>query len=124
MFKHIFGGDGSDNRLEQLTGPFAAYNTFKDLPRAMRVAPDAMTWAGVQLWQRWLSPSSFALQAGDGSGGDDERVVCQARATTIWATMLSAYKSSDVLELLPDLEPELWELIFTFVEHVEAPTYH
>ena len=51
-------------------------------------------------------------------------MVCLARVATIWTTMLSAYKSSDVLELLPDLEPELWELIFTFVEHVEAPTYY
>ena len=38
------------------------------------------------------------------------------RRTTVWTVILAAYKSSEVLDLLPDLEPELWELIFTYLE--------
>ena len=34
-----------------VAGPFAAYTKFTDLPRAMRVAPDATTWAAVELWR-------------------------------------------------------------------------
>ena len=33
-----------------LKGPFEAYNQFKGVPRALRAAPDAKTWARVQLW--------------------------------------------------------------------------
>ena len=110
-----------DHIVAQLTGRFNDFKRFADLPRALRAAPDATTWAGVQRWLWWIPPSSFAR--GDGSGGDDARVVCQPRVATIWTTMLSAYKSSEVLDLLPDLEPELWELIFTFIKHVDTPSH-
>ena len=112
----------TDDVILQLKGPFEAYTRFSDVPRALRAAPDATTWAGVELWQWWLPPSSFAARAG-GGGGDDDRVVCRPRVATIWTTMLSAYKSSDTLELLPDLEPELWEHIFTFVKHEQPPRF-
>ena len=112
----------TDAIILTLKGRFAAYDQFKDVPRALRAAPDAKTWAGVQLWCWWLPPSSFSVRAG-GVGGDDERVVCTSRTATIWTVMLSAYKSSEVLDVLPDLEPELWEHIFTFLKHNEQPSF-
>ena len=111
----------TDDVIAGFEGRFARYTQFKDVPRALRAAPDAKTWAGVQLWLWWLPPSPFARSCG--AGGDDDRVVCARRVATIWTTMLSAYKSSEVLELLPDLEPELWEHIFTFVKHDQQPTF-
>jgi len=111
-----------DTIVAQLTGQFEAFNRFVDVPRALRAAPDATTWAGVQLWLWWLPPSSF-YSCGDGSDDGDDRVVCKSRVTTIWTTMLSAYKSSEVLDLLPDLEPELWEHIFTFLKHDQQPVF-
>ena len=101
-----------DSIVVHLTGPFKDCKRFADVPRALRAAPDAKTWAGVQLWLWWLPPSSFYVGVGDGGGGDedgdgDDRVVCKPRVITIWIAMLSAYKSSEVLDVLPDLEPEL-----------------
>ena len=107
----------TDDVIAGLKGRFAAYDRFQDVPRTHRAAPDAKTWAAVQLWQWWLPPSSFSVRG----GGDDDRVVCTSRTTTIWTVMLSAYKSSDVLDVLPDLEPELWEHIFTFLKHDQQP---
>ena len=88
---------------------------FSAIPRPLRAAPDATTWAGVQLWLWWLPPTSFA------AGSDDTRTVCASRSVAIWNTMASAYRASEVLEVLPDLEPELWELIFTFLKHDQQP---
>ena len=65
-----------DHMVQQLAGPFAAYSKFTELPRAMRLAPDAKTWAAVELWQWWPPTSSFAARAGGGGGGEDNRVVC------------------------------------------------
>ena len=116
-----------DAVIAQLAGRFTDFDRFADVPRAFQAAPDATTWAGVQLWLWWLPPSSFwCVRNGNGNGivdygGGDGRVVCKSRATTIWTTMLSAYKSSEVLDLLPDLEPELWEHIFTFLKHDQQP---
>ena len=109
-----------DTIVAQLTGQFEAFNRFADVPRALRAAPDATTWAGVQLWLWWLPPSSF-YSGGDGDDDGDDRVVCPSRVITIWTTMLSAYTSSEVLDMLPDLEPELWEHIFTFLKHDQQP---
>jgi len=39
----------------------------------------------------------------------------------IWNMMASVYRASEVLEVLPDLEPELWEHIFTFLKHDQQP---
>jgi len=106
----------TDDIIKELKGPFAAYNQFADLPLPLRAVPDATSFADGQLWLWWLPPSSFYGE------GNDDRVVCKSRQITIWVTMLSAYKSSEVLDLLPDLEPELWELIFTFLKHSQLPT--
>ena len=45
------------------------------------------------------------------------RVLSRSRKQMLWTVMHSAYKSSEVLELLPVLEPKLWKLVFTFVKH-------
>ena len=118
----------TDNVITELKGPFEAYNAFEDVPRALRAAPNVKTWASVQLWRWWLPPSCLWISGavvmdGDCRDGNCRVVVCKARATMIWIVMLSAHKSSDVLELLPDMEPELWEHIFTFVKHVTSNQY-
>ena len=61
----------TDDIIIQLKGRYAACDHFKDVPRARRAAPDAKTWAGVQLWLWWLPPTSFSgagAGAGAGSG--------------------------------------------------------
>ena len=105
----------TDTVIAGLERFYTEYNTFAAVPRPLRAAPDATTWAGVQLWLWWLPPTSFA------AGSDDTRTVCTSRTVTIWNTMASAYRASEVLEVLPDLEPELWELIFTFLRHDQQP---
>ena len=104
-----------DEIIAQLDGPFKHFDCLGDLPREMRAAPDATSWAGVQLWQWWLPPFAFFNNKEDG------RIVCQQRRVMIWTVMLAAYCASEVLQTLPDLEPELWELIFTFVKHDQQP---
>ena len=54
----------TDDVIAKLKGPFEAYEQFNNVPRALRAAPDATTWAGVQLWRWWLPPSSFSMRGG------------------------------------------------------------
>ena len=110
----------TDDIVAELKGVFAPYACFADIPGTMQVAPDATTWAGVELWLWWLPPAELELRNED-DGYD--RVVCNSRQTTIWFTMLSAYKASEVLATLPDLEPELWLCIFGFVTHDTQPLF-
>ena len=110
----------TDDVVADLNGVFAPYACFADIPGTMRVAPDATTWAAVELWLWWLPPTELELRNED-DGYD--RVVCNSRQTTIWTTMLSAYNASEVLETLPDLEPELWLHIFGFVKHDAQATF-
>lgn len=107
----------TDAIIAAFNGVYTEYDTFAAIPRPLKAAPDATTWAGVQLWLWWLPPTSFA------AGSGDTRTVCTSRTGTIWNTMASAYRASEVLEVLPDLEPELWELIFTFLRHDRQPAY-
>ena len=90
-----------DRVINQLGGPFEDYATLTDVPRAMWVAPDATTWAGVQLWMYWSDPETDASK---------KRVLCKSRQQMVWTVMHVAER----LEILPD---ELWLLIFTFVKH-------
>ena len=62
-----------DTVVAQFTGQFKDCSRFVDIPRALRVAPDAKTWAGVQLWLWWLPPTAFS--------GDGDRVVCTTRGS-------------------------------------------
>ena len=98
--------------IKQLTGPFAAYSKFADLPRAMRVAPDAKTWAAVELWQWWSAPTYVG----------QDRLACLNRRRTVFAVMLSGART-ERLALLPRLPEELWLYMFSFLKHAEAPTY-
>ena len=91
----------SDAIINQLTGPFAKYSTLSEVPRAMRAAPDATSWAGVQLWFHWSDPEEDAA---------DGRVLCRFRQQMVWTVMHVAER----LEILPS---EMWMLIVTFVKH-------
>ena len=108
-----------DSVVSQLTGLFAAYAKLADVPRHLRAAPDAKTWAGVQLWLWWLQPSAFR-----GSNGEvlDGRVGCESRAVTIWNAMVVGLRG-EKLAILPYLPPELWLRVFTFLKHDQQPTY-
>lgn len=71
-----------DTVVAQLTGQFEDCTRFADIPRALRAALDAKTWASVQLWLWWLwwlPPTSFS--------GDGDRVVCTSRQLTVWVTI-------------------------------------
>eukprot|EP00729_Bicosta_minor_P004349 gene4349-biopygen1139 len=103
----------------ELKGKYEAYNTFAEIPRALKAAPDAKTWAGVQLWQWWLPPSAFRHSNG---GVLDGRSVCKSRTITIWNTMASGFRASK-LAVLPYLPPELWLRMFKFLKHDQQPAY-
>ena len=110
----------TDDIITSLQGSFAAYRQFKDVPRALRAAPDATTWAGVQLWLWWLPPTSFS--ADGGGGGNNRRVVCKSRQLTIWTTMLCGHRAV-TSTTLPDLPEELWLCLFGFLKHDQQPTF-
>ena len=90
-----------DDVINQLTGPFTEFSTFAKIPRAMRAAPDAKTWSGVQLWLHWSDPEMDAAE---------KRVLCKSRQQMVWTVMHVAER----LEIMPS---EMWLLIFTFVKH-------
>ena len=97
----------SDAIISRMDGIFRQFQCFADLPRSMRAAPDATTWAGVQLWQWWSSPDVDAV---------DGRLVSRSRQCSIWTVLHAACRAAEE-ESLPELEPELWLLVFTFVRH-------
>ena len=101
--------------IASLKGPFKPYQKFADLPRAMRIAPDAKTWAAVQLWLWWLPPTAFI------SGGD-ARVVCKSRRVAIWTALLSGYRG-EKFAILPRLPEELWLYMFGFLKHDRLPAF-
>jgi len=117
-----------DNIVAQLTGQFKDCKRFANVPRALRAAPDAKTWAGVQLWLWWLPPTSIS----GGSGGDggssgntnaeQHRVVCRSRVATIWTTMLAGLRTKKTATL-PRLPEDLWLYMFGFLKHDQKPTF-
>ena len=90
-----------DTIIDMFIGRYEKYSTLASIPRAMRAAPDATTWAGVQLWMHWSDPEMDAA---------DKRVLCRSRQQMVWTVMHVAER----LEILPS---EMWLLIFTFVKH-------
>ena len=106
-FQHVTRIWAPDAIVDQLTGPFAEYSTLASIPRAMRAAPDATTWTGVQLWLHWSDPEVDAAE---------HRVLCRSRQQMVWMVMHVAER----LEILPS---EIWLLIFTFVKHEQPPTH-
>ena len=103
-----------DHIVAQLTGLFNDCKQVADVPRALRAAPDAKTWAGVQLWLWWLPPTSFA------GGGD--RVVCKSRVVAVWTTMLAGLRAERTASV-PRLPEELWLYTFGFLKHDEQPAF-
>ena len=87
-----------DTVVALFTGQFKDCTRFVDIPRALRAAPDAKTWAGVQLWLWWLPPTAFS--------GDGDRVVCTTRQRTVWVTMLGGFRAEET-STLPRLPEEL-----------------
>ena len=98
--------------IKQLTGPFAAYNKFADLPRAMRAAPDAKTWAAVEIWQWWAAPTHVG----------EDRLACYDRRVTVFAVMLSGVRAEKTATL-PGLPEELWLHVFGFLKHEQQPAF-
>jgi len=90
-----------DHVINQLTGPFNNYATLAEVPRKLRVAPDATTWTGVQLWLDWSDPQQDAWEG---------RVLDPSRQQMVWTLM-------HVAERLDIIPPELWMMIITFVKH-------
>ena len=108
-----------DTVVAQLTGYFEGFNRFAEVLRACRAAPDAKTWAAVQLWLWWLPPTSFS----DSVGGDASlQVVCKSRVAAVWTTMLAGLRTEKVATL-PLLPEELWLLVFGFLKHDQQPTF-
>jgi hypothetical protein len=104
-----------DAVIALLTGPFTGYSTLAEMPRGLRAAPDAKTWAAVQLW-RWWSPPTGAGYA------DQERTVCRPRLGTLFNTMLAGVRAVNA-NALPPLPQELWVVIFGFLKHNQPPAY-
>ena len=104
-----------DSVVNQLSGPFNDYSTLAEVPRMMRAAPHATTWAGVQLWLWWSDPQD---DAGEG------RVLCPPRQQMVWAVMHVALRleTTSTSPTLADVLPsETWMLIMTFVKHEQPP---
>ena len=101
QFEKVTRISAPDAIVNQLNGRFAEYSTLAEVPRAMRAAPDATSWAGVKLWLHWSDPEVDAA---------DKRVLCKSRQQMVWTVMHVAER----LEILPS---EMWLLIMTFVKH-------
>lgn len=123
-----------DAAVAALTGPYADYAALADVPRSLRAAPDASTWAAVQLHLWWSKVT-------DAGYIDKSRVVAMCRKRLLFVTMLSAARTCRVPSLqrtrtatakqmtvapqhrLSYLPEELWVIIFTFVRHGRIPLY-
>ena len=112
----------ADDIIAALKGPFEPYTCFADVPRALRAAPDAKTWAGVQLWHWWLPPTCFGKHGAADGRDDDGRAVCKSRVATVWSTMLSGLHAEQSAAL-PHLPEELWLHMFGFLKHDQPPTF-
>ena len=110
----------SDDVIAGLSGLFEAYTQLKDVPRELLAAPDAKTWAGVQLWLWWLPPILFS--EGNIWRLQPYRVACKSRQRTIWATMLGGLRA-EASAALPGLTQELWRYMFGFLKHDQLPTF-
>ena len=110
-----------DAIVNQLTGPFAEYSTFAEMPRAMRAAPDATTWAAVQLWL-WWSPPTEAGYTNRAGVCKDDRIVCKTRHVMLFAATMAGFEAAESGSL-PTLPPPIWLLIFGFIKHDATPAY-
>ena len=110
-----------DAIVNELTGPFAEFSTFSSIPRTMRAAPDATTWAAVELWLWWSLPTGagYTNRAGVCK---DERIVCKTRRIMLFAATMAGFEAAKSGSL-PPLPPPIWLLVFGFVKHDEMPAY-
>ena len=120
QFRAVTNIWATDDVIAGLKGWFGEYAKFKDVPRALRAAPDA-TWAGVQLWLWWLPPTSFSRSVGCGCTDNHHRVVCKSRKLAVWVTMLCGLRAEET-STLPRLPEELWLCTFEFLKHDQPPT--
>jgi hypothetical protein len=104
-----------DAVIALLTGPFTAYSTFAEVPRGMRAAPDAKTWAAVELWSWWSPPTGAGYP-------DQDRAVYRPHLDTLFSTMLAGFRAATA-EALPRLPQELWVVIFGLLKHNHPQTY-
>ena len=110
-FRNVTKIWASDSIIMNLNYQYAKYDTFRDIPFEMRAAPNAKTWAGVQLWLKWSNPESDAFEG---------REVSPSRQQMVWTLMHVAHRLETTLTLsdFADVLPlEMWMLIMTFVEH-------
>ena len=111
----------TDDVILELSGLFEGYSRLKDVPCELLAAPDATTWAGVQLWLWWLPPTSFSGDVGGGSTST-HRVVCKSRQRTVWVTMLCGLRAQEAATL-PCLQGKLWLYTFGLLKHDQQPTF-
>ena len=55
----------TDTIIAALKGLYIQYDTYAAIPKPLKAAPEATTWAGVQLWLWWLTPTSFTAGSDD-----------------------------------------------------------
>lgn len=131
-FEFVTKISAPDAIVNQLTGPFSDCACLADTPRAMRVAPDAATWAGVELWLDWSPPTAAGYT-------DKTRTVSKSRQRMLLATMRSAARAARPPPIrstrrataicvapehrLPALPEELWVVIFGFLKHGTPPAF-
>ena len=120
-FQHVTRIWTPDAIVDQLTGPFAEYSTFASIPRIMRAAPDATTWAAVELWMWWSPPTRAGYTNRVGVCNDD-RIVCKTRHATLLAATMAGFEVAKAADL-PPLPPLIWLLVFGFLKHDEPPAY-
>ena len=104
-FEHVARIWAPNAVIKNARGPFVKYAKFAALPRAMRAAPDATTWAGVQLWRHWSDPQSVA--------NDRHRHSSTSRRELVWTVMISAARYAKSKEMI--IAQELLMLILSFI---------
>lgn len=91
------------------------------VPRAMRAAPDATTWAALQLWFWWSPPTGAGYTNRDGVCKDD-RIICSSRHATLFNTMVAGSQAATAGRL-QELPEGVWLIIFGWLKHDETPTF-
>jgi hypothetical protein len=99
-----------DDVIARLGGALAPFNRQSTLPIKHQARPGAVSWAGVQLWERWSAPTAA------------HRVPSPARRRIVWWMLLineRFYKTTGGPQALPI---EMWCIILSFLQHDAAPT--
>jgi len=96
-------------------------NTWGTMCFMQRAAPNATTWAAVELWLWWSPPTGagYTNRAGDCK---DKRTVCETRRAALIATTLAGFEAAKSSSL-PVLPPPVWLVVFSFLKHDQMPVY-